>query len=234
MLAVEKALAVEECGAGTPESRREEKVMFYLPGDIPLITPEEIDEFLQQCDVENHDLFAGMSSDESLAPFYPTKRDKGIKMACFYVKEKKCRQNNLCLAKPFRIRNRQYIQKMYDVRYQKEFINFIRLLWAFYRAHVQLKGIYYYLLLHWNLLVSRLGMEFLTSYLRQFISMADIERVVGSVVGCKLKVVETKLVGAAIDIDNERDYETIKIMYERWREYQKSIMPFSPLARVGA
>jgi hypothetical protein len=63
--------------------------------------------------------------------------------------------------------------------------------------------------------------------------MEDIEKAAGNALGCRLSIVETKLIGAAIDIDNERDYETVKLMFQRWREYQKSVMTFSPLARVG-
>ena len=151
-------------------------------------------------------------------------------MAYFYVKDKKFRHNNMYLAKPLKIRNLHYIQKMYDYRYQKEFVNFLRLLWTFSRANVQWRGFSCYLILHWNLFIARLGLEFLTPLFRQLISLEGIEKTTGSVLGCKLKIVETKLIGAAIDIDNEKDYETISIMFNRWREYQKSLMHYPPVA----
>lgn len=230
MIAFEKALELEKKSIGIMDSPREEKAVLYLPGDIPLITSQEIDEFLGKCDLQRFDFFVGISTDESLKPFYPTKSNKGIKMAYFYVKDKKFRHNNMYLAKPLKIRNLHYIQKMYDYRYQKEFVNFLRLLWTFSRANVQWRGFSYYIILHWNLFIARLGLEFLTPLFRQLISLEGIEKTTGSVLGCKLKIVETKLIGAAIDIDNEKDYETISIMFNRWREYQKSLIHYPSVA----
>ncbi|MCD6352839.1 MAG: NTP transferase domain-containing protein, partial [Proteobacteria bacterium] len=144
LMAFEKALELEECGVQTLTPTMEEKALLYLPGDIPLIRPQEIDEFIEKSDLTQHDYFLGISTEEGLKPFSPSKRKKGIKMACFYLKELKIRHNNIHLAKPLKIKNRHYIQRIYDCRYQKEPVNFLRLLWDFYRNSVKIKGIYYY------------------------------------------------------------------------------------------
>lgn len=233
-MAFEKALTLERKSVHIPNWTAEEKAMLYLPGDTPLITPQEIDEFLEQCDPIKCDYSLGMSTEEALRPFYPTKGEKGIKMAYFYLKEKKYRQNNLHLIKPLKIKNRHYIQRMYDYRYQKQFINFLKLLLAFYRAHVQMRGIYYLLILHWNLFLSRIKLEIMTHLFRRLISVEDIEKAVGNFLGCQFNIVETKLTGAALDIDSEKDYETMKVRFNHWREYQdrlikslqKPILPF--------
>ena len=91
-----------------------------------------------------------------------------------------------------------------------------------------MRGIYYYLMLHWNLFISRLGLERLTHLSRQLIGMENIEKTVGDLLGCRFTMVETKLTGAALDIDNEIDYETMKIMFNQWREYQNSLIKYSP------
>ncbi|HPD60974.1 MAG TPA: NTP transferase domain-containing protein [Thermodesulfobacteriota bacterium] len=223
-VAFDKALEVERKKNRCPEWAEEEKAMLYLPGDTPLITPQEIDEFLEQCDLNSIDYSLGMSTEEGLMPFYPTENERGIKMAYFYGKEKKYRQNNLHLIKPLKIKNRHIIQRMYDYRYQKQFIYFLKLLLEFYRAHVQIRGIYYFLMLHWNLFLSRIGLESLTPLFRRMISVEDIEEVVRNFFGCRFKIVETKLTGAALDIDNEKDYETMKIRFHFWRAYQNSLI----------
>jgi hypothetical protein len=223
-VAFDKALEVERKDNLIPEWVDEEKVMLYMPGDTPLITHQEIDEFLEQCDVNSIDYSLGMSTEEGLMPFYPNRKERGIKMAYFYVKGKKYRQNNLHLIKPLKIKNRHSIQRMYDYRYQKQFIYFLKLLLAFYRANVQRKGIYYFLILHWNLFLSRMGLESLTPPFRRMIGVEDIEGVVRNFLGCRFKIVETKLTGAALDIDNEKDYETMKIRFHFWREYQNSLI----------
>ena len=211
-VAFEKSLEVERKNNRIPEWTNEEKAMLYMPGDTPLITPQEIDEFLEQCDLNFIDYSLGMSTEEGLMPFYPTREERGIKMAYFYVKGKKYRQNNLHLIKPLKIKNRHSIQRLYDYRYQKQFIYFLKLLLEFYRAHVQRRGIYYFLILHWNLFLSRMGLEILTPPFRKMISVEDLEGVLRNFLGCRFKIVETELPGAALDIDNERDYETMKIL----------------------
>ena len=222
-IAFEKALGIEGENAFLSNWAAEEKAMLYVPGDTPLITHQEIDEFLDHCDMNVSDYSLGMSTEERLRPFYPTEKKEGIKMAYFYLKEKKYRQNNLHLIKPLKIKNRHYIQRMYDYRYQKQIINFLKLLFAFYRAHVQRRGIYYFLHLHWNLFLSRIGLECLTPFFRRTVSVKDIQRAVSNFLGCHFTIVETQLTGAALDIDNEKDYETMKIRFAYWREYQRSI-----------
>jgi Cytidylyltransferase. len=232
LVAFEQALEIEKKNNRTPEWPDEEKAMLYLSGDIPLITSQEIDEFLEQCDVNSVDYSLGMSTEEGLMPFYPTEKERGIKMAYFHLKEKNYRQNNLHFIKPLKVKNRHIIQEMYDYRHQKQFICFLKLLLAFYRAHVQMKGIYYFLILHWNLFLSRMGLESLTPLFRRLISVEGIEGVVRNVLGCRFKIVETTLTGAALDIDNERDYETMKIRFRFWREYQSSLINALQKTRV--
>jgi hypothetical protein len=232
-VAFEKSLEVERKNNRIPEWTNEEKAMLYMPGDTPLITPQEIDEFLEQCDLNFIDYSLGMSTEEGLMPFYPTREERGIKMAYFYVKGKKYRQNNLHLIKPLKIKNRHSIQRLYDYRYQKQFIYFLKLLLEFYRAHVQRRGIYYFLILHWNLFLSRMGLEILTPPFRKMISVEDLEGVLRNFLGCRFKIVETELPGAALDIDNERDYETMKIRFRFWREYQNSLINTLQKSRVS-
>jgi hypothetical protein len=69
-----------------------------------------------------------------------------------------------------------------------------------------------------------MGLESLTPPFRRIISVEDIEGVVKNFLGCRFKIVETKLTGAALDIDNEKDYETMKIRFQLWREYQNTLI----------
>lgn len=64
------------------------------------------------------------------------------------------------------------------------------------------------------------------------ISVEDLEGVVRNFLGCRFKIVETKLTGAALDIDNERDYETMKIRFRFWRECQNSLINTLQKSRV--
>jgi len=224
--AFEKLVEAErEAGcAGDSRCRQEDKAVLYLAGDTPLLTSEEVDEFVEKCDVHRADYFLGVSAEQRLRLFYPTKKDKGIKLAYFYVKENKFRINNLHLVKPLRVRNRHYIQKMYDYRHQKEFFDFVRLLITFFRINVRSKGILYYFVLHWNLFLERIGLDRLTVLFRWLVDVPRLEGVIGDVLGCPFKITVTDLVGGVLDVDTEKHYEAFTAMFDRWREYQDHLI----------
>lgn len=219
-------IAFSSANGGENNNRRsdgDDRVMLFTGGDTPLMTPEEIEEFIEKCDLEQFDYFLGMSAEKRLRPFYPAKGQRGIKMAYFYVREKKFRINNLHLVKPWKIRTRDQLQKMYDYRYQKEFFNFLKLLLVFIRLNLSVRGIVYYLILHCNLFMARVGLEWMTRPLRRLVSTRDAEIILGDMIGCRLKTIETTMVGAALDIDKESDYLAMTAMFDQWREYQRQI-----------
>jgi hypothetical protein len=78
-----------------------------------------------------------------------------------------------------------------------------------------------------------MGLEILTPPFRKMISVEDLEGVLRNFLGCRFKIVETELPGAALDIDNERDYETMKIRFRFWREYQNSLINTLQKSRVS-
>jgi molybdopterin-guanine dinucleotide biosynthesis protein A len=231
-IASRKAMGLPSTSDAPFDPELEEQALLFLPGDTPLVTPQEIDEFLEKCSLEDGDYFLGMTPEESLKPFYPTQTEKGIKMAYYFVEGKKIRQSNLHLTKPLKIKNRQPIQDIYDCRYQKELMNFVKLFWAFYRTNVRWQGIYYYLMLYWNFFMSRIGLEALAPPFSKLLRLEAIEEAIGKLLGCRFTVVETKLAGGALDIDSEKDYETMERMFERWRLLQQCDLKPAPEANI--
>ena len=220
MIAFNRARGCERDDFGT-NGGEAERVMLFTAGDTTLVTSEEIEEFIDKCDVTRFDYFLGMSAEERLRVFYPAKGQRGIKMAYFYVREKKYRINNLHLVKPWKIRTRHQLQKMYDYRYQKEFFNFLKLLLVFLRLNLSIRGIVYYLILHANLFMARVGLEWMTRPLRRLVSVRDAEIILGDMIGCRLKIIETDAVGSTLDIDKESDYLAMTAMFDQWRMSQQ-------------
>jgi len=224
MIAYERASGGENLSTRSDVGCEEERIMLFTGGDTPLMTSEEIEEFIVKCDCDHFDYFLGVSTEETLQPFYPAKGQRGIKMAYFYLREKKFRINNLHLVKPCKLKTRVQLQKMYDYRYQKEFYNFLKLLLVFCRLNFSLRGIVYYLILHCNLFMARVGLEWMTRPLRRLVSVDDAEIILGDIIGCRLKIVETVMVGAALDIDKESDYLAMTSMFDQWRAYQRQFI----------
>ncbi len=89
-----------------------DKAVLVVPCDSPLITPHEIDYFVQSSNLENYDQVLGMTPEASLRVFYPEPGKPGIRMAYLHLKEQRYRINNLHLVKPIKIGHRHHIQQM--------------------------------------------------------------------------------------------------------------------------
>lgn len=202
------------------KSSQFEKAVLYLPGDIPLVTTFEIDTFLNLCQVDKYDYFLGITPAESLHHFYPQKGTPGIMTNYFYTREGGYRQNNLHLVKPLKVKNIEYIQKVYNYRYQKDVSNIIKLAIEFLRAYVGIKGFWCYGLLHWHQLLSRIHLTPLSLPTRKLLSLSFIESCISRVLGTRFATVISPLAGGVLDIDNEKDYHTMCTMFSSWQNYQ--------------
>lgn len=198
-----------------------EKAVFCVPGDIPLVTPLEIDTFISLCEVDRYDYFLGIAPAESLRYFHPQKGRPGMKTNYFYIKEGKFRQNNLHLIKPLKVKNRHYIQKVYDYRYQRDLTNIIKMAMEFIKLHVGLEGFWCYCLLHWNQFLSRMYLDPLTLPTRQLLPLSFIESCISRVLGTRFTNVVSFSAGAVLDIDNEKDYRIMCQMFSHWKDHQQ-------------
>jgi len=195
----------------------QDKYVLGLPGDIPLITVKELEEFISACDMQRYDYCAGITSEEILAQFGPRKGKPGIKMATFHARDGNFRQNNLHMLKPFKIQERiDLVLKVYEYRYQKEPINILRSLMEIVRLEPGYTGrtLWLYLLLQTSIGLSSIGLEPLARITRYPVTKAKLERLMSGLLHLKVKLVETTLGGAALDVDNEKDFLILSLRYK--------------------
>ncbi|NIQ01140.1 MAG: NTP transferase domain-containing protein, partial [Nitrospinaceae bacterium] len=198
-----------------PESALEQspyrdRAVLVVPCDSPLITPHEIDYFVQNCDLDRYDLITGLTPESSLMPFYPGMGKPGVKMAYLHMKENRYRISNLHLAKPIRILNRHYIQRMYHYRYQRNLKNVI--LFGLNLIGKDKKNRYtYYIGLLLGLLFSWMNAKPLVRFFRSWVPKKGLEECISNIMNTRFVGLETPLPGATLDVDNARDYEVIKL-----------------------
>jgi len=216
---------------GTPlseeeqEARFEDKIVLVLGADIPLITPYELNEFIESCDVSRHDYSMGMTREDDLRPYYPQNGMTGIHFAYFCFRDSRERQNNLHLIRVFRILNRQIIQKMYRFRYQKKWRNILRLLWALIRSRdVKPRMVFSFLLLHLSRMCEQRMPWFpFLGFIRRFLGKEGIEQDVSMLLNARFASVRTTYGGAALDVDNETHFEVICRNFDRWKDFQEEL-----------
>jgi hypothetical protein len=208
---------------GTPDYN---KAVLALSGDIPLLTTYEVDELIENSDLDKYDYAPGITADFSLKYYWPKKKDnkKGIEHAYFHFKDGRFRQNNMHFGKLFRVANKIYIEKMYEYRHQKEWKDIIKLAIEILSAEKgSYKSFYYYLVLQACMSLSGMGLEYLSDKLRKLVSLADVERSIGLVLGTRVKAVATTYGGGALDIDSDEEFDAIKENFSDWIAYQREL-----------
>lgn len=213
---------LDDYSPGDEKKRPElnDRTVFAVAGDAPLVSPEEIDEFLDSADMEKFDYVVGLTPEETMRRYYPTVGKPGIKMAYFHLREGLFRVNNMHMARPFAFANREAIQKMYDTRYQKKIMNVLRLSRDLWRFKPVRSRIWIYFLMQASMTLSRLGFKGFSEMTRRRVGIEDVMEAIGQILGLRAGYAVTRRGGAALDIDNETDYSTMKRMFAEWKAAQ--------------
>jgi GTP:adenosylcobinamide-phosphate guanylyltransferase len=205
-----------------PKGDEIDRAVLYVSGDLPFATPQEISEFIRRGTALDCDYAVGLVSEDSVADFHPSAAgDPGIQIAYFNLREGRFRQSNLHLAKPARIGNRQYIEDMYEHRYQKEFGNIARLAWTILMSeHGGFQILFLYLLIHLASVANRRGFQRIADFVRRFVSMGAVERAISSLLRTDYRFVITEAGGCAVDVDNEREFDVAELRFDEWSAAQ--------------
>jgi hypothetical protein len=227
---------------GAPDDGRdptpEDGPALFLSTDLPFATPHEISAFIRRSLATGADYAVGLVTEESMRAFYPEAPGKGgIHMAYFNLREGRFRQSNLHLIRPARVRNRNYVEEMYEHRHQREFGQVVGLAWRLLRsARGSFAILGYYGLMHVAGVLDRRRMRRLANLVRRWIPIARIELGVSSLLRGDFQFVITEGGGCAVDIDNEHDYDVAAARYDEWTKDQLARVEqlYGPLPRIAA
>jgi hypothetical protein len=201
-----------------------DKAVLVMPGDIPLATPFEIDAFVNGCDLSTYDYFIGLSTESTLRAYYPQADRPGIRMAYFVLRDLCVRQNNLHLVKPLRLGNRHYVQKMYDLRYQREWRNMVNLCLELWRTRdASIRTVWAFLSLHIARTITKRGWQRLPLLRPFFLELPMVSSLISQLLRTRFTTVMTPYGGCALDIDNAEQYETIRTNFDYWLAYQHTL-----------
>lgn len=216
-------------GCATVRQRYEDKAALILGGDIPLLTAAELDEFIEKSDLSRYDYVLGMTREEALVPYYPRpgRPGSGIRFAYFCFRDSRERQNNLHLIRVLRVFNRDLIQTMYRFRYQQRLRNIVKLGWSILRLpDFTLRVFLKFVLLHLSRMLDRRpgGVRgALQTFFRRFLRKAEMQQDLSRILKARVGTAVTSFGGAALDVDNESDFQVIKRRYRDWMERQEAL-----------
>ena len=207
---------------GSLLSQSRDKAVLIVPCDAPLITVQEVTYFIANSDMDRYDYVLGLTPEKSMQYFYPREDRPGIKMAYLHMKEKNYRINNLHMVKPARVKNRDHINKMYAYRYQKRIANIIQLGWYVIRTD---RFRSYRLLMGLQLAVKCSGYNYtkLTRFFSRWAPRKELENAISRLLNTRFASLEVPYPGAALDIDNDADFRSLRIMFSAWSRYLESM-----------
>jgi hypothetical protein len=206
------------------ETEAADKAILVIPGDIPLATPFEIDAFVDSCDLMRYDYCLGLTAEPSLRAYAPQDGRPGIQMAYFTLRDSQVRQNNLHLVKPLRLGNRLYIQKVYDLRYQREWFNVLKLCWELWcLKDASVRMLWSFLSLHVAGFVTRRGWQRTFLFRPFFLDLPMVASQMSQLLRTRFTTVETHYGGCTLDVDNAEHYEAICANFDSWLAYQHNL-----------
>jgi hypothetical protein len=200
----------------------EQVPVLVAPCDIPLLISAEVDEFIVRSNLYEYDYSIGVTSERVLRYYHPTEGKRGIQMIYFHVREDLLRHNNLHIGKPLAFDHLDYIERMYEWRYQTRAANILRMFFSLLFAGGRLmKALRVFILLQLSLYYDRHGHPRLSGQIRSLVCFNRLAEGIGNALGARVQVVYTHLGGAALDVDNAEDLSAIEERYEEWMVYQR-------------
>ncbi len=198
--------------------------VLVAPCDIPMLIPEEVDEFLSRSNMREYDYSIGITSSQVLSHYHPQEGKSGIRMIYIHVKEDLMRHNNLHIGKALSFEHLDYIEKMYEWRYQTRLANILRMLISLMANGWRLmKSVRIFILMQLSLYYDRHGHPHLSDRLRYMVGFNRLAEGIGNALGARVQIIYTHFGGAALDADNEKDLAVIEEHYDEWMEFQRNM-----------
>ena len=206
-------------------TEHEHTPVLVAPCDVPLLISAEVDEFLTRSNMHEYDYSIGITSEQVLSYYHARGGKPGIQMVYFHVKEDLMRHNNLHIAKPLKFEHLDYIEKMYEWRYQTRLANIMRMFCSLLVNGWRLfKGLRMFILMQLSLYYDRHGHPKLSDRLRSLAGFNRLSEGFSNALGARVQITYTHFGGAALDVDNEKDLAVIEQRCDEWMEYQKTLV----------
>jgi len=209
-----------EPGMENTDEDMRDRVVFGMASDSPLVSSAEVDEFFDRADMDRYDYVVGLTPERAMSRYYPAPGRPGIKMAYLHLREGLFRINNMHMARPFAFANRGPIQKLYRSRYQKKLRNIARLARDIWGERRIMSHLWLYFLMQMSMWLTNMGLRGAGDMVRRRAPIDAVTGAMGDILGLRVGYAVTERGGAALDIDNDGDYNTMRTMFAEWKAAQ--------------
>ncbi len=198
-----------------------DRPMLFISCDLPLISAPAVDDFISRCAHEdnqrqdNYAVFAGITEEASLKPYYSTEDGVGIIRPCVHFSTGRMRLANIYVGRPRKLSHAEFLQTGFSYRKAKDWHNVVSLAWSFFKQTGGWKAAWVTARLQATLLASRRPGR-LYRRLRKHNTPERIEAAIGTVFGGQVRMVVTPYGGLSLDVDEEEDYRILSRCFRQW------------------
>ncbi len=206
---------------GLDEEERRERPLLLISCDLPLISGGSIDDFIERCtamDVEaglGHAMFVGVAEDQALRPFYGAGPAAGMERPLVQMNEGLYRLSNIYVARPYKLEHWEFLQTSFNLRKAKDWHNVAKLVFSLFSQHGGWFAAWMTARLQLAAML-RHGQGRLYRRVRAGNTFEKIDRGVSTVLGGKVRLVDSPYGGLSLDVDDEADYELLRDHYDEW------------------
>ena len=199
-----------------------ERPLLVTSCDLPLISPESVDDFVGRCariDAEAREGFAmlcGVAEEASLSQYYPDAGLPGIERPYVNFADCRVRLANIYVGRPRKLTNQTFLQTGFEHRKAAKLKNVLALVWDFLSQPAGWEAAWLTARMQATLMAERSGSRWYPK-LRAGNSLQRTEKVCSQVLGGAVKVVITPYGGLSLDADNEEDFRVLNQRFGDWR-----------------
>jgi GTP:adenosylcobinamide-phosphate guanylyltransferase len=213
--------ASEDFHAHDPHVQVKERPMLITSCDIPLVTPQAIDDFvIRSAETDrqsgiNNGMLVGVVDEPGVTPFYPEPGKPGVKRPYVEMAAGRLRLANIYVGRPRKLSEHEYLQTGFSHRKAKDWRNVIGLAYSFFRRPQGWQAAWMTARLQLTLMFSR-NKGWFYRYLKKGNTTVRVERLISMVLGGDVKIIITPFGGLSLDVDDQEDYRVLEARYEDW------------------
>lgn len=195
--------------------------LLFISSDLPLISREAVDDFVERCAFEDsrveagYSMLSGVAEEASLKQFYGAGDLEGIHRPYVNFSDCRLRLANIYVGRPRTLSNQDFLETGFAHRKAEKLKNVIGLVWKFLGQHGGWRAAWLTCRLQLTLIASRKQGR-MYRWLRSKNRSEDAERSCGDILGGTVKMVITPYGGLSLDVDNEEDYRILNQRFDDW------------------
>jgi GTP:adenosylcobinamide-phosphate guanylyltransferase len=198
--------------------------LLFISSDLPLVSSEAVDDFVERCAVEDgkaktgYSMLSGVAEEASLKQFYGKGVREGIHRPYVNFSDCRVRLANIYVGRPRTLTNQEFLETGFAHRKAEKLKNVIGLVWKFLGQHGGWRAAWLTSKLQLTLIASKKHVR-VYRWLRSKNKSEDAERSCGDVLGGTVKMVITPYGGLSLDVDNEEDYRVLSQRIDEWSRF---------------